>query len=133
MIVVNSAAAQKLLLKQSIYFKPGNYAVTPSDIPTLDSIKLLSHRSISIRIEGNADSIGSRETNMTLSQSRSAGVRIMLVVNDIPAEIITIDAFGSTKPIATNNTKAGRRLNRRVDILVYENETITKDKSSQRR
>ncbi len=68
-------------------------------------------------VEGHTDSIGSDAYNMKLSQRRAATVRDYMVENGISPSRIKTEAFGKTKPIASNKTAAGRAQNRRVDIV----------------
>ena len=68
-------------------------------------------------VEGHTDSIGSDAYNMKLSQRRAATVRDYMVKNGISPSRIQTEAFGKTKPIASNKTAAGRAQNRRVEIV----------------
>ncbi len=114
------AHAQRPTLKQTIYFEP--YQVSIKDLSRLfsfrDSIKSLS--SITIEIEGNADSSGNYSYNKILSIKRTNAVKELLLKWGIPDSIISIKAFGSDNPVTSNKTRSGRDLNRRVDILVWE-------------
>jgi outer membrane protein OmpA-like peptidoglycan-associated protein len=74
-----------------------------------------------IEIEGHTDSIGSDEYNFRLSESRAGSVRNYLVQADIdPARILAVRGLGKTSPVATNDTAAGRQMNRRVEIIIAE-------------
>ena len=74
-------------------------------------------RALVVVVEGHTDSIGSDAYNMKLSQRRAATVRDYMVENGISPSRIKTEAFGKTKPIASNKTAAGRAQNRRVDIV----------------
>jgi outer membrane protein OmpA-like peptidoglycan-associated protein len=63
---------------------------------------------------------------MLLSEKRSKAVKAYLVKNGVPAENITAEWFGSTQPIADNNTAAGRQKNRRVEMKVNFRESTEK-------
>ena len=67
-------------------------------------------------IEGHTDSVGSDAYNLNLSKERAASVRQWLVSNGIPANRLTSEGYGESRPISTNNTAAGRQDNRRVEI-----------------
>lgn len=69
-----------------------------------------------ILLVGHTDNIGNYKSNVALSVYRANSVRNKLVNLGIPKDIISITAFGEQNPIATNNTKQGRYLNRRVEI-----------------
>ena len=71
-----------------------------------------------IRIEGHTDSIGSEEYNRRLSKRRAMAVRDALVQRGVDPRRIQLIGYGESRPIATNQTEAGRQLNRRVTIVI---------------
>jgi outer membrane protein OmpA-like peptidoglycan-associated protein len=71
-----------------------------------------------ILIEGHADSTGTSTYNMDLSQARADAVSSVLARNGVEPSRIQTRGFGETRPIAPNETAAGRQQNRRVDIVV---------------
>lgn len=67
-------------------------------------------------IEGHTDSVGSKASNMKLSQRRAESVRNYIIKNfGIAPERLTATGFGPTKPVADNKTKAGKQQNRRIE------------------
>ena len=72
----------------------------------------------SIRIEGYTDSRGPESYNLDLSQRRADAVRDFLVDNGISPRRITARGYGKADPVASNATLAGRRENRRVEVIV---------------
>jgi OOP family OmpA-OmpF porin len=67
-------------------------------------------------IEGHTDSVGSKASNMKLSQRRSESVRSYLIKTfGIAPERIGAKGYGPTKPIADNKTAAGKQKNRRIE------------------
>lgn len=74
-----------------------------------------------IEVEGHTDSVGAEMFNMNLSRGRAESVRDYLVQNGIKSErIIEARGFGETKPVADNETAAGRQVNRRVEIIIAD-------------
>ena len=67
-------------------------------------------------IEGHTDSRGSDAYNMKLSKERAASVHDYLVNIGMDDDRLRSEGFGEERPIATNNTAAGRQQNRRVEI-----------------
>ena len=67
-----------------------------------------------INILGHADALGSDTYNLKLSLDRAQSVKNYLVVNGIDENLIFITALGESSPIANNDTREGRALNRRV-------------------
>ena len=75
-------------------------------------------------IHGHTDSDGSDAFNLTLSKNRAASVRAELMKNGVAAERMTSEGFGEKEPIATNETAAGKALNRRVEILARHSQQL---------
>ena len=71
-----------------------------------------------IRVEGHTDSKGSDEYNMNLSKRRADAVKTLLVQRGVADSRIEVVGFGETMPVATNDTEAGRQINRRVEIKI---------------
>jgi outer membrane protein OmpA-like peptidoglycan-associated protein len=65
---------------------------------------------------GHADSVGSDEYNLQLSRLRAEAVARYLVSKGISPERISVEGYGSSRPIGKNDTEEGRSKNRRVDI-----------------
>jgi len=78
------------------------------------------HPAWNIVIEGHTDNIGEAKNNQMLSQRRANSVRdYMIKTFGIEASRIKAEGYGSSKPIASNETKAGRQKNRRVEAVIY--------------
>jgi len=71
-----------------------------------------------IVVEGHTDSIGSAEKNQALSERRAKSVRDALISQGVAAERVTVAGYGSTRPVADNDSDAGRANNRRVEIVI---------------
>ena len=79
---------------------------------------LSSHPGLRLEVEGHTDSVGTNEYNQQLSERRAESVRSYLVAQRIePSAIVTL-GVGEERPVATNDTAAGRQQNRRVEIIV---------------
>ncbi len=100
-----------------------NKAVLKSDsYPELNRIvELMKERSsMTVEISGHADATGPEDFNMTLSGWRAKAVTKYLVDKGVDAGRITTTFFGETRPIESNNTKEGRRKNRRVEFKIIK-------------
>jgi outer membrane protein OmpA-like peptidoglycan-associated protein len=73
---------------------------------------------IKIQVEGHTDNIGKPADNLRLSDNRARSVRSYLIANGISADRVLAKGFGETKPIASNDTEAGRASNRRTEVKV---------------
>jgi len=71
-----------------------------------------------VLIEGHTDSVGSDAFNLALSQQRANSVKARLVADAVDAARITTVGYGKKFPVASNNTKAGKAQNRRVDLII---------------
>ena len=105
-----------------IQFTPGSDEIMQGSYLLLDKLgeTMTSFGSTILRIEGNTDSTGSANTNLTLSEKRALAVKYYIVKNfsNIPASRFQTIGRGSSNPIAENATEAGRQQNRRTDIKV---------------
>jgi outer membrane protein OmpA-like peptidoglycan-associated protein len=80
----------------------------------------------SIQIEGFTDSIGSAEYNRNLSQQRADALKMAIVRTGISSQRIQTIGYGEEFPVATNMNEAGRQQNRRVEIIISnENGVVT--------
>ena len=73
-----------------------------------------------IQVVGHTDSTGSNAINNPLSLNRANAARNYLVSRGVSGSRIVTSGMGSSQPIASNATEAGRAQNRRVEIYVAE-------------
>ncbi|MFZ1119663.1 MAG: OmpA family protein [Candidatus Binataceae bacterium] len=72
-------------------------------------------------VAGHTDSVGTDDYNYELGQRRADGVAGYLVGKEgVDPTQVRVVSYGASKPIADNSTSRGRRTNRRVEILVYQ-------------
>ena len=79
---------------------------------------LIKYPQTNISIEGHTDSKGAEEYNMDLSKSRAEAVKNSLIGRGLTSSRLQTIGFGESKPVATNDTEAGRQQNRRVRIVI---------------
>jgi flagellar motor protein MotB len=81
-----------------------------------------------IRVVGFTDSVGGDDYNLDLSRSRAASVKDALVALNPPAGVtFETEGLGKAKPVASNDTPAGRTLNRRVEVFIKPQAAATID------
>lgn len=68
-------------------------------------------------IEGHTDNIGGETFNQNLSEKRANFVKEYLKNAGIDESCLTAKGVGSSTPVATNDTEAGRARNRRVELV----------------
>jgi len=121
LILETRDTARGLIVNMSdVLFDTAKYNLRPIAREKLARISgiVLSHPGLKLDVEGHTDSVGSEEYNQTLSEQRAASVLTYLRSNGIPSEALSSRGFGKTTPIASNDTAAGRQLNRRVELVV---------------
>lgn len=104
-----------------IAFAVGSAELSPDQAALLAKIVAAVQRfpGAAVRVEGHTDDTGSRQSNLRLSRRRAESVARALEKSlELPAETITTEGFGPDRPLALNNTPAGRALNRRIDVVL---------------
>jgi outer membrane protein OmpA-like peptidoglycan-associated protein len=105
-----------------VLFDTGQASLKPGAVTTIDRLAqfMRDYPERSVRIEGHTDSMGSDETNQQLSERRAMAVRDALVARNVdPARIVTV-GYGEARPIAGNDTAGGRQQNRRIEVVVSD-------------
>ena len=81
---------------------------------------------ITITIEGHTDSVGSEKYNQKLSERRSGAVKkVLLDEYGLSPDRIKFEGYGETRPVADNNTPAGRQKNRRAIAVILRPRMVT--------
>ena len=103
-----------------VLFQIGKYALSTDARLKLAKLSgiIQAHPGLNLAIEGYTDNTGTPEFNMKLSQQRADAVRQFLIGQGLSPDGITSNGLGQADPIADNTTAAGRKLNRRVEIIV---------------
>jgi len=107
------------LIIENLLFKTAS-AELPAKVRELDILAdfMNARQNISILIEGHTDNVGTDTFNEKLSLDRADAVKNYLINKGINPKRIETIGFGKRKPIASNNTEFGRRLNRRTEIII---------------
>lgn len=102
-----------------ILFGIGSPFLLPSELPKLKKVLefLRAEPEAELILVGHADSTGDPRINEWLALRRAESVKWWLVRQGIPPRRLHTVGLGSRKPIASNSTEEGRRLNRRVEFL----------------
>ena len=79
-----------------------------------------------ILLAGHTDSTGSDEYNLRLSRWRAQSVSDYLSIQNVNPERFTVDGYGKSDPIVSNDTAVGRSQNRRVEVAIWANEKLKK-------
>lgn len=103
---------------KTILFDVGKSTIRPESATVLNNIVnvLNKYKNSKFSIEGYTDTSGNKDKNQRLSEDRAYSVKAYLVDKGINPARLSAKGFGPEKPIASNKTKKGRELNRRVEI-----------------
>jgi outer membrane protein OmpA-like peptidoglycan-associated protein len=106
-----------------IGFEFGKYALNPAADPLLETCaaQIAARRPREVTIEGYTDNVGTEPFNLELSLKRAAEVRNWFMTkHGLPNNLFTVQGLGESNPIETNDTPAGRQVNRRVEIKLIQ-------------
>jgi OOP family OmpA-OmpF porin len=111
-----------LLGKGKIRFESGRATIDPDSTGLLDRLIETALRcpAANIEIAGHTDTDGENGFNQALSEKRAQSVMDYLVKSGLPANRFTPMGYGSTQPVASNDTDEGKAQNRRIDFVVKE-------------
>ncbi len=103
---------------QGIQFETGKATILPSSFGILNriAVQFIEHPEYVIEIQGHTDNTGKYEINVDLSKRRAESVREFLINAGVPDNQLSAKGYGPDRPIADNETKAGRAQNRRVEF-----------------
>ena len=114
---------EQLKILDKVYFDTGKASIQKRSNALLDNIAqvLTVHPEIPlVQIEGHTDTVGTPEKNKKLSQDRADSVRAYLVKKGVAEARLRAVGFGQEKPAQSNDTPAGREVNRRVEFNILK-------------
>ena len=127
-VASEAAISRKLVYSVTLSEDQGNFKLGKTDLPeeakmrldqVVEQLKGDTKNNVFIEIEGHTDNIGSPQGNYQLGLERAEAVkRYLYMQHQIPLHKISVISYGEEKPVAPNNTKAGRAQNRRVVVRV---------------
>jgi outer membrane protein OmpA-like peptidoglycan-associated protein len=118
---------EQALLQQKSYtfqsallFDTGKSDLKPEAQAAIDGLAaaLTKNPTLKIEIGGHTDNVGDDASNQTLSEKRARAVYDALLAKQLKDSQIVWKGYGEAKPVATNDTDAGRQQNRRVECKV---------------
>ncbi len=110
----------RLVILKNVFFDFDLYSLKKESRAELDRLTVFLQENPRIHLElaGHTDSKGSHDYNITLSRNRAKAVYDYLVKKGINPGRLTYVGYGPDRPIATNDTDAGRALNRRTEAII---------------
>lgn len=110
----------KVTMTSQTAFDSGSSTIKPGFAPTMDKLAnvVAQYGKTTVIVVGHTDAEGSTEYNQQLSQRRAQAVVNYFESKNVSPERLAALGKGEGEPIADNKTDAGRRANRRVELLV---------------
>ena len=105
---------------ENLFFATNKTHILPQSKQAMSDLAqfLKDNPTVTIRITGHTDAVGSDEANQILSEGRANAVRNELIKLGVAKERIEAEGKGEKEPVATNATEEGRALNRRVEFII---------------
>lgn len=124
-IVENGVRNKEAFVLDNIRFKFDQDKLTEESKLILDRVASVLKRFPDEKIEilGHTDNIGDDLYNLDLSKRRAISVKNYLIAKGVNGENLYTAGCGERKPIASNETPAGRAINRRIEFSIYDGKT----------
>lgn len=118
-IVLDKIVRGKGFVVENIYFEIDKAYLKKDSLDIIDKlIKIMrGNRELRVEVRGHTDSTGDRDYNQKLSERRADAVVEYMIKNGISPERVRSVGFGQTRPVASNETREGRRKNRRTEFF----------------
>ena len=81
--------------------------------------QLLLHPDVRVAVMAHTDNTGNAGSNLELSRERASAVASYLVSRGVSGQRLRAEAFGESRPVSSNQTAEGRRMNRRIELRVF--------------
>jgi len=119
-ITMEKSRAGLVLKIHNIHFLPNSPEIMPDEKQRLDSIAevLNTAKNCTFLVTGHTADVGSKESQQELSVQRAKVIVDELVKRGFSPKLFMFEGKGGTEPVASNGTKEGRSLNRRVEITI---------------
>ena len=112
--------SKAMVVLKNVFFGTNETALKSESIVELDQVVALlkENPEVKILITGHTDNVGKPEDNLKLSEGRALSVVNYLISKGISKDRLAHKGFGTTKPIAGNDSEDGRAKNRRTELEV---------------
>jgi len=106
---------------ETIYFDANKSNISPTAAKALDrnGMLLKDNPNVKVEVGGHSDGSGSEAANQKIAEKRAqSAMKYIQDKYNIPESRMTVRSYGSSKPVADNNTQEGRSKNRRVEFII---------------
>ena len=107
------------VVAEGLRFDTASASLRPESFAVVQEIAdmMRANPGLRVRVEGHTDNTGAAASNQRLSEQRAAAVRTMLIGLGVAEGRVESAGMGSSQPVASNDTEAGRQQNRRVELV----------------
>ena len=120
-----------VLTLDDVLFDTGKAQLKPGAERSIEEIAafLKENPERRVQVEGFTDSLGANDYNLELSQSRADAVAMAIIRRGVDAQRVRALGYGEEFPVASNANDGSRQLNRRVEVIVSNNDAAIPGRS----
>jgi outer membrane protein OmpA-like peptidoglycan-associated protein len=113
---------QEAMAETTILYMNNKWELTEESQAKLKVVAsaLIARPDIKVRVDGHSDAFGTSKNNLKASRFRAQGAANFLVKQGVESARLQVNAYGEDKPAASNKTKEGMALNRRIEIRIIK-------------
>ena len=113
---------QEAMAETTILYMNNKWELTEESIAKLKIVAsaLVARPDIKVRVDGHSDAFGTSKNNLKASRFRAQGAANFLIKQGVESTRLQVNAYGEDKPAASNKTKEGMALNRRIEIRIIK-------------
>ncbi|MCA6435921.1 MAG: OmpA family protein [Bacteroidota bacterium] len=121
-VVKNDIKVGDKITLNNIFFENGKYYLLPESYQELNKLAnyLIKNPNLIIQINGHSDNSGLKYKNLKISELRAREVFEYLITKGVQNKLL-FKGFGSSMPVASNDTDDGKAKNRRVEFEIIKN------------
>ncbi len=114
------AVPEQAVRLEGVQFELGSARLTPNSLHVLNQAAAAMHGqpTMQVVVAGHTDSLGDAKYNEKLSWARAQAVADYLIKNGVAATRLSVIGYGEDAPVASNESEAGRKQNRRVELEI---------------
>jgi outer membrane protein OmpA-like peptidoglycan-associated protein len=109
--------ATRIDISTDVAFDYGSAELRPAFVAQLATV-VKQYQQQTVKVSGYTDNVGAPAFNLDLSQRRAQAVADVLREQGFRTTQLAVSGFGEDNPVASNATETGRRLNRRIELLI---------------
>lgn len=113
---------QEAMAETTILYMNNKWELTEESVAKLKMVAsaLIARPDIKVRVDGHSDAFGTSKNNLKASRFRAQGAVNFLMKQGVESARLQVNAYGEDKPAASNKTKEGMALNRRIEIRIIK-------------